>query len=116
MAKEPEPEVFEPGGRKHQLAQFMTSEAIAAAYADAVRLRAHELSETLDRAISNWMHDARQQLAKREDLHLIREHLPVYYDPSRKSPVFGPGGKLASQGAIERAICTGKPAAITAGR
>jgi hypothetical protein len=96
--------VFEPGGRKHQLVEFMSSEHIAAAYADAVRLRAHELSETLDRAIGNWMHDVRKQLAKRGDLELIRAHLPVYLDPSRKNPVFGPGGKLASQAAIERAI------------
>ena len=103
--REPEPEYeYEPGGRKHQLAQFMPSEHIAAAYADAVRLRAHELSETLDRAIGNWMHDARMQLAKRGDLELVREHLPVYFDPTRKNPVFGPGGKLASQAAIERAI------------
>lgn len=62
-------------------------------WSPSIRLRAHELSETLDRAISNWMHDARQQLAKREDLQLIREHLPVYYDPSRKAPVFGPGDR-----------------------
>jgi hypothetical protein len=106
---EPEPEVMEPGGRRHQLAEFMTSEDIAAAYADATRLRAHELSETLDRALANWMHDARKVLAKRGHLELIREFLPLYYDPTRKDPVFGPGGKLASQAAIERAIAPGKP-------
>jgi hypothetical protein len=107
--KEPEPEVLEPGGRRHQLAEFMTSEDIAAAYADAVRLRAHELSEALDRAIGNWMHDARRQLARRGHLDLIRANLAVYFDPSRKTPVFGPGGRLASQAAIERAIQQGKP-------
>ncbi|MGA8531529.1 MAG: hypothetical protein WB622_17550 [Acidobacteriaceae bacterium] len=107
--REPESEVFEPGGRKHQLVELMSSEDIAAAYADAVRLRAHELSETLDRAIGNWMHDARKQLSKRGDLEMIRTHLAVYFDPSRKSPVFGPGGKLASQAAIERAIQQAKP-------
>jgi hypothetical protein len=104
---EPEPEVMEPGGRKHQLAEFMASEDIAAAYADATRLRAHELTMTLDGALGNWMHDARQVLAKREHLELIREFLPLYYDPTRKDPVFGPGGKLASQAAIERAIRPG---------
>jgi hypothetical protein len=113
---QPEPEVLEPGGRKTQLAEFMSSEQIAAAYADAVRLRAHELTEVLDRAISNWMHDARKQLAKRGHLDLIRVHLPVYFDPTRKSPVFGPGGRLASQAAIERAIAQGKqPLQIGAG-
>jgi hypothetical protein len=114
--QEPVPEVFEPGGRKHQLAEFMSSEDIAAAYVDAVRLRAHELSETLDHAIGNWMHDARRQLAKRDALELIRVHLPLYFDPSRKSRVFGPGGKLASQAAIERAIQQPKsPLQIAAG-
>jgi hypothetical protein len=109
QAAEPEREVFEPGGRKHQLTQFMASEDIAAAYADATRLRAHELTETLDRALGNWMHDARQVLAKREHLELIREFIPLYYDPTRKNPVFGPGGKLASRAAIERAVSPGKP-------
>lgn len=104
-----EPEVMEPGGRRHHLTEFMTSQNIAAAYADATRLRAHELSETLDRALGNWMHDARKALAERGHLELIREFLPLYYDPTRKEPVFGPGGKLASQAAIERAIRPGRP-------
>lgn len=107
--REPVPEVLEPGGRKYQLAEFMSSEDIAAAYADAVRLRAHELSEALDHAVGNWMHAARAQLAKRGDLELIRVHLPLYFDPSRKTRVFGPGGQLASQAAVERAIGQPKP-------
>jgi hypothetical protein len=105
--KEPAPETehdFEPGNRKTQIAELMSSEDIAAAYGDAVRLRARELSMKLDHALGDWMHDARQQLAKRGHLEMIRELLPVYYDPSRKTPVFGAGGKLASQAAIERAI------------
>jgi hypothetical protein len=110
-AKEPEPEYdYEPGGRRTQWAEFMSSEDIAAAYADAVRLRARELSMQLDAALGNWMHDARQHLAKRGHLEMIRGLLPVYYDPSRKAPVFGSGGRLASQAAIERAIA---PRAIT---
>jgi hypothetical protein len=99
-----EPEVLEPGGRKHQLAELMTSEDIVAAYADAIRLRAHELSGALDSAISSWMRDARKVLAKRGHLDLIRHCLPVYYDPTRKQAVFGPGGGLVSREAIERAI------------
>jgi hypothetical protein len=82
----------------------MSDEDIAAAYADAVRLRAHELSIELDHALGNWMHKARGTLAKRGRLELLREHLPVYFDPSRKTPVFGAGGRLASQAAIERVI------------
>ncbi len=29
----------------------------------------------------------------------MREYLPVYYDPMRKAPVFGPGAVLTSQAA-----------------
>ncbi len=107
--KESGPEPLEPGGRKHQLTETMASEDLAAAYGDATRLRAHELGWQLDGTLGNWMKDARDVLAKRGHLELIREFLPVYYDPSRKAPVFGPGGKLVSQAAIERAIQPGKP-------
>ena len=55
------------------------------------------------------MKEARDVLAKRDHLELIREHLPVYFDPSRKQAVFGPGGKLVSQTAIERAIQPARP-------
>jgi hypothetical protein len=97
-------EPYEPGGRKQQNAGDMTSDDLAAAYADATRLRAHELSWHLDGVLGNWMKEARDVLSKREHLELIREFLPVYFDPSRKVPVFGPGGKLASQGALEKAV------------
>jgi hypothetical protein len=50
------------------------------------------------------MKEVRDVLAKRGHLELIREFLPVYFDPSRKRPVFGPGGTLVNTGAIERAI------------
>jgi hypothetical protein len=106
---EPEPGVLEPGGRKHQLTEKMTTEDLAAAYADATRLRAHELSWNLDGPLANWMKDARDVLAKRGHLEAIREFLPVYFDPSRKDPVFGPGGKLVTEGAIERAIQPTRP-------
>jgi hypothetical protein len=106
---EAEKEVFEPGGRRQQRVEDMKSEALAAAYGDAARLRAHELAYTLDATLGNWMHEARATLGKRGHLEMIREYLPVYFDPSRKDPVFGPGGKLASQTAIERAIVPGKP-------
>jgi Zn ribbon nucleic-acid-binding protein len=82
----------------------MTSEALAAAYGDATRLRAHELTWHLDSTLGNWLKEARNVLSGRGQLELIREFLPVYFDPSRKAPVFGPGGKLTSQAAIERAI------------
>jgi hypothetical protein len=49
--KEPEPEPSEPGGRNHQLTSTMPSEALAAAYGDATRLRAHELGWNVDGAL-----------------------------------------------------------------
>lgn len=100
---EPQPEAYEPGGRRHQYTEKMTSEDLATAYADATRLRAHELTYHLDMVLGSWMKEARDALANRGHLEMIREFLPVYFDPSRKTSVFGPGGKLAGQGAIEKA-------------
>jgi hypothetical protein len=54
--------------------------------------------------LGRWLRDARQELRDRGQLDLIKECLPVYYDPSRTPPVFGPGAEMVSQGAIERAI------------
>lgn len=115
MSQDPDPrpearrETLEPGGRRHQLVEKMSSEDLAAAYGDATRLRAHELTWHLDGVLGNWMHDARQELAKRGDLELVRDFLPVYFDPSRKDPVFGPGGELAGQGSIEEALRPVRP-------
>jgi hypothetical protein len=107
-AKEPEPEpekeVHEPGGRKHQLVGQMSSEALAAAYGDGVRFRSHGISSWTDETLGRWLKDARDELRKRGKLDLIKESLPVYFDPSRNPPVFGPGAETLSQAAIERAI------------
>lgn len=99
-----ESEPFEPGGRKNQRAQDMASEDLAAAYGDATRLRAHELGWQLDEALGNWLKGARNVLAERGHLDLVREHLPVYFDPSRKQAVFGPGAALIGHEAIEHPI------------
>jgi hypothetical protein len=112
--KEPEKEPHEPGGRKRQPVEKMSSEALAAAYGDGVRFRSHGPAGMLDEYLGSWLKDAREELRKRGHLEMIREHLAVYFDPSRNPPVFGPGGGLASQAAIEHAI-TAKPVrAITA--
>ena len=105
-AKEPEQEkeAHEPGGRKHQLVDKMSDEALAAAYGDGVRFRSHGLSTWTDQTVGQWLKEARDQLKKRGKLDLIKECLPVYFDPSRKPPVFGPGAEMVSQTAIERAI------------
>jgi hypothetical protein len=48
----------------------------------------------------------RDELRRRGQLDLIKECLPVYYDPSRTPAVFGPAAPMVSQGPIERAIQT----------
>jgi hypothetical protein len=102
--KEPEPEKdpYEPGGRKHQTIGKMTSEALAAAYGDAVKFRANGLSSLTDDVLARWLQDARDELRKRGHLDLVKDHLAVYYDPSRTPPVFGPGAPTATQGAIDK--------------
>src|SRR5258708_19527795 len=83
MKPEPEPETMEPGGRSHQLTEKMTSEDLAAAYGDATRLRAHELTWHLDGVLGNWMHAARQELARPGPLELIHEFPPSSSAPPR---------------------------------
>lgn len=95
---------YEPGGREYQLIDRMSSEALAAAYGDGVRFRSHGLSTWTDQTIGHWLRDARAELRKRGKLELIKEYLPVYFDPSRTPALFGPGAPLVSQAAFERAI------------
>jgi hypothetical protein len=109
MDEEPQPEPREPGGRNTHNPDEMASEDLAAAYGHAARLRAHEVEYQLDLWLGKWMEAVRRVLAKRGHLDLIREYLPLYFDPSRKQAVFGPGGQLVSQAAIERAIAPAKP-------
>jgi hypothetical protein len=105
-AKEQEPvkEPHEPGGRKHQLIERMSSEDLAAAYGDGVRFRSHGISSWTDETLGRWLRDAREELRKRGQLDLIKEHLPVYFDPSRDPAVFGPGAPMVTQGVIETAV------------
>jgi hypothetical protein len=100
VAEEP----WEPGGRKHQLIDKMSSEALAAAYGDGVRFRSHGITSWTDEALGRWLRDARGELRKRGQLDLIKECLAVYFDPSRSPAVFGPGAEMVSQAAFERAI------------
>ena len=101
---EQEKEVHEPGGRKHQLVDKMSDEALSAAYADGVRFRSHGITSWTDETVGRWLKEARAELKKRGKLDLIKESLPVYFDPSRQPPVFGPGAETVSQATIERAI------------
>ena len=93
----------------------MTSDDLVAAFGLATRLRAHEVDWQLDVMLGRWLGNARSELAAREELERIREYLPVYYDPSRRASVFGPGAPLTSQAAIERVIQPSKPVRAIAG-
>jgi hypothetical protein len=102
--KESAEEPWEPGGRKHQLVDKMGSEELAAAYGDGVRFRSHGITSWTDETVGRWLRDARDELRKRGQLDLVKECLPVYFDPSRTPPVFGPGAEMVSPAAIERVI------------
>ena len=70
----------------------------------------------LDYQLGEWLKVAHGELDKRGELDRVREHLPLYYDPSRRQAVFGPGAPLTSQAAIERVIQPARPVrAIAAG-
>lgn len=99
-----EKEAYEPGGREHKLIDKMSDEALASAYGDGVRFRSHGVTSWTDETVGRWLRDARVELRKRGKLELIKEYLPVYFDPSRTPAVFGPGAPLISQAAFERAI------------
>jgi hypothetical protein len=113
MAETKEPQ---PSGRKHQRPEKMALEDLVTAFGLATRLRACEVADMLDYQLKQWLDSARQELENRGELDRVREHLPLYYDPSRRQAVFGPGAPLTSQAAIERVIQPGTPVrAITAG-
>jgi hypothetical protein len=82
----------------------MTLDDLVAAFGLATRLRACEVGDMLDYQLGEWLKAARGELDKRGELDRVREHLPLYYDPSRRQAVFGPGAPLTSQAAIERVI------------
>jgi hypothetical protein len=113
MAEAKEPER---GGRKTQRPEKMTLDDLVLAFGLATRLRACEVADMLDHYLGQWLESARRELENRKELDRVREYLPLYFDPSRRQTVFGPGAPLTSQAAIERAIQPGKPVrAIAAG-
>jgi hypothetical protein len=113
MAEAKEPER---GGRKTQRPEKMALEDLVLAFGLATRLRACEVADMLDHYLGEWLETARRELENRKELDRVREHLPLYFDPSRRQPVFGPGAPLTSQAAIERVIQPVRPVrAIAAG-
>ena len=69
----------------------------------------------LDAALARWLVNAQEELKARKELERGREFLPVYFDPTRREALFGPGAPLTSQAAIERAIAPAKPVRAIAG-
>lgn len=74
----------------------MSTDDLTACYGLAGRLRRHELAAQLDQSLRLWMFAARKELESRGKLELIRAWLPVYYDPTKREPLFGPGAALAA--------------------
>jgi hypothetical protein len=106
----------EPGVRQRREPKEMSSDDLAAAFGLATRLRACELNSLTDVILKKWLLAAQEELERRKELERVREYLPVYYDPTRRNPVFGPGAALTSQAAIEKALQPVRPVrAIAAG-
>lgn len=99
----------ESDGRSRQTPEEMASDDLASAFALATRLRAHEVDWQLDVTLKGWLAVALKELESRKELERVREFLPVYYDPTRKTQVFGPGAALTSQAAIEKALQPARP-------
>jgi hypothetical protein len=87
-----------PDIRHYQEPGQMSTDDLAACYGLAGRLRRYEPAPSLDTALSLWMFTARKELESRGELKLISEWLPVYFDPTKRAPVFGPGAALAGSG------------------
>ena len=105
----------QPGGRKTQRPEKMTLDDLVAAFGLATRLRAREVADMLDYHLGEWLKAAHAELDKRGELDRVREYLPVYFDPSRREAIFGPGAPLTTQAAIERAIQPAKQVRAIAG-
>lgn len=81
--------------RDYRQTSEMSTDDLVAGYGLAGRLRRFEPDGSLDGALRLWMFRARKELEARGKLELIRDWLPVYFDPTKRNPVFGPGAALA---------------------
>jgi hypothetical protein len=73
----------------------MSTDDLVTCYELAGRLRRHEPAVSLDLSLSLWMFTARTELKARGELERVREWLPVYFDPTMREAMFGPGAELA---------------------
>jgi hypothetical protein len=82
----------------------MSTDDLVTAYGLATRLRSFELGASTETSLRLWMFTARQELTTRGQLERIREYLPVYIDPTRRSPVYGPRAALPDPLGDEKAL------------
>lgn len=80
--------------RKQHEPEALSTDDLVACYGLAGRLRSYEHGPQLDIALRLWMFKAQQELKKRGELERIRDWLPVYIDPTRRNPVYGPRAAL----------------------
>jgi hypothetical protein len=73
----------------------MSTDDLVTCYGLAGRLRRYEPAVSLDQSLGLWMFTARMELKARGELERVREWLPVYFDPTRREAMFGPGAELA---------------------
>ena len=94
----------------------MSTDDLVTCYGLAGRLRRHEPAVSLDQALGLWMFTVRTELKARGELERVREWLPVYFDPTKREAMFGPGAELVNplMGSEEGAE-TGRPLRQIAG-
>jgi hypothetical protein len=82
--------------RENRNPKDMSTDDLVAVFELATRLRQREPDFELDSAVGKWLDRATAELKSRglEHLERVRDFLPVYYDPSRREPVYGPGAVL----------------------
>ena len=88
--------MWEPPAVQHE-PEAMSTDDLVVCYGLAARLKTYEHGSSLDTALRLWMFTAQQELKKRDQLERIRDWLPVYIDPTRRNPVYGPRAALCRQ-------------------
>lgn len=74
--------------------EALSTDELVTCYGLAARLKSYEHGPSLDTALRLWLFTARKELEKRGQLERVRDWLPLYIDPTKRNPVFGPGAAL----------------------
>jgi hypothetical protein len=97
--------------RDHHEPGEMSTDDLVACYGLAGRLRRLEPAAALDLALRLWMFTARKVLEARGELERVREWLPVYFDPTMREPLSGPGAAPAGPVGDEEGVAVALAAA-----